>query len=198
MTRADVLIERADLVATCRGPAPRAGRAQGDIAAIAHASVAAWRGRIVAVGPADEVARRITLDEGASVIDGRGTTVVPGFVDSHTHVVFAGDRREELARRLGGATYAEIAALGGGIVRHRHGNPGGHRRRTRRRRPAPPGRCARPGHDHLRGEERLRPRHRDRAEDAARHPRARHASACRPLAHLHGRPRDPRRVPRPA
>ncbi|MBP7776603.1 MAG: imidazolonepropionase [Acidobacteria bacterium] len=116
MTRADVLIERADLVATCRGPAPRAGRAQGDIAAIAHASVAAWRGRIVAVGPADEVARRITLDEGASVIDGRGTTVVPGFVDSHTHVVFAGDRREELARRLGGATYAEIAALGGGIV----------------------------------------------------------------------------------
>jgi imidazolonepropionase len=41
---------------------------------------------------------------------------VPGFVDAHTHVVFAGDRRAELRRRLGGATYAEIAADGGGIV----------------------------------------------------------------------------------
>ena len=46
----------------------------------------------------------------------RGGAVVPGFVDPHTHVVFAGDRRDELRRRLGGATYAEIAAGGGGIV----------------------------------------------------------------------------------
>lgn len=117
MTRADVLIERADLVATCAGPAPRRGRAQGDIAAVAHASVAGWRGRIVSVGAADEVARAVTLEAGATVVDARGTTVVPGFVDSHTHLVFAGDRREELARRLAGATYAEIAADGGGIVR---------------------------------------------------------------------------------
>lgn len=117
MTRADVLIERADLVATCRGEAPRAGRAQGDIAAIAAASIAAWRGRIVAVGPADEVARAITLEADAAVIDGRGLTVVPGFVDSHTHIVYGGDRREELARRLAGASYGEIAAAGGGIVR---------------------------------------------------------------------------------
>ena len=49
-------------------------------------------------------------------IDGRGGAVVPGFVDPHTHVVFAGDRRDELRRRLAGATYAEIAAAGGGIV----------------------------------------------------------------------------------
>ena len=44
-------------------------------------------------------------------------TVVPGFVDSHTHIVYGGDRRDELARRLAGASYAEIAATGGGIVR---------------------------------------------------------------------------------
>ena len=117
MTRADVLIDHADLVATCRGPAPRAGRAQGDIAPLAHASIAAWRGRIVAVGPAGEVARGVTLDADATVIDGRGMTVVPGFVDSHTHIVYGGDRRDELARRLAGASYAEIAATGGGIVR---------------------------------------------------------------------------------
>ena len=117
MTRADVLIDHADLVATCRGPAPRAGRAQGDIAPLAHASLAARRGRIVAVGPAGEVARGVTLDADATVIDGRGMTVVPGFVDSHTHIVYGGDRRDELARRLAGASYAEIAATGGGIVR---------------------------------------------------------------------------------
>ena len=117
MTRADFLIDSADLVATCAGPAPRAGSGQGDIGAIAHGSVAAWQGRIVAVGPVDEVSRRITLAPDATVIDGRGHTVVPGFVDAHTHAVFAGDRRDELLRRLGGATYAEIAASGGGIVR---------------------------------------------------------------------------------
>ncbi len=79
--------------------------------------IAGWRGRIVAVGPADDVARGVTLDADATVIDGRGTTVVPGFVDSHTHIVYGGDRRQELSRRLAGASYAEIAAGGGGIVR---------------------------------------------------------------------------------
>jgi imidazolonepropionase len=52
----------------------------------------------------------------AVVVDARGGTVLPGFVDPHTHVVYAGDRREELRRRLAGATYAEIAAGGGGIL----------------------------------------------------------------------------------
>ena len=42
---------------------------------------------------------------------------MPGFVDPHTHLVFAGDRRDELRRRLAGASYAEIAASGGGIVK---------------------------------------------------------------------------------
>ena len=60
--------------------------------------------------------RQITTDGGTRRIDGRGRSLVPGFVDAHTHVVFAGDRREELRRRLAGATYAEIAASGGGIL----------------------------------------------------------------------------------
>ena len=117
MTPADVLIERADLVATCAGPAPRGGAGQAAIAAIPHASVAGWRGSIVAVGPADLVARSILLEPEAVVIDGGGRTVLPGFVDPHTHLVHGGDRRDELTRRLAGATYAEIAAAGGGIVR---------------------------------------------------------------------------------
>jgi imidazolonepropionase len=114
---ADVLLDHADVVVTCAGAAPRAGASQADVAAIPHASLAGYHGRIVAVGPADAVAQTIRLEPGARVIDARGRAVLPGFVDSHTHAVYAGDRRDELARRLAGASYADIAAAGGGIVR---------------------------------------------------------------------------------
>lgn len=92
------------------------GPRQAQVSAIAGASLAARDGVIVFVGPASELAERVSLLPGAVVIDATDHTVVPGFVDAHTHAVFAGDRRAELRRRLGGATYAEIAAGGGGIV----------------------------------------------------------------------------------
>lgn len=72
---------------------------------------------MVFVGPAEECNRVVALTPTAQLIDARGCTVIPGFVDPHTHLVFGGDRREELRRRLGGATYAEVAADGGGIVK---------------------------------------------------------------------------------
>ena len=50
------------------------------------------------------------------VIDCSGKTVLPGFVDSHTHIVFAGNRSNEFARRLRGVTYQQIASEGGGIL----------------------------------------------------------------------------------
>jgi imidazolonepropionase len=56
------------------------------------------------------------MEAGAVEIDATGCTIVPGFVDPHTHAVYAGNRNDELQRRLAGATYAEIAAAGGGIV----------------------------------------------------------------------------------
>ena len=115
--QADFLIDNADLVATCAGPAPRRGSAQRDINGIPNASVAGFEGRIVFVGSAADASNTVTLTANAQVIDGGGCTVVPGFVDPHTHLVFAGDRRDELRRRLAGATYAEIAASGGGIVK---------------------------------------------------------------------------------
>ena len=114
---ADFLIDNADLVATCAGPGPRRGSSQRDIAAISNASIAGYEGRIVFVGSAADAAQVINLTANAEVIDGHGCTVVPGFVDPHTHLVFAGDRRDELRRRLAGATYADIAAAGGGIVK---------------------------------------------------------------------------------
>ncbi|HEX7280548.1 MAG TPA: imidazolonepropionase [Vicinamibacterales bacterium] len=114
---ADFLIDNADLVATCAGPGPRRGAAQRDIGSIPNASVAGYEGRIVFVGSAADATATVTLTKAAEVIPGEGRTVVPGFVDPHTHLVFAGDRRDELRRRLAGATYAEIAAAGGGIVK---------------------------------------------------------------------------------
>jgi imidazolonepropionase len=117
MITADFLIDDADVVATCAGPAPRRGAEQADIAALTRASVASLEGRIVFVGTAQACRHEVSLSPQARVVDARGRTVVPGFVDAHTHLVYAGDRRDELQRRLAGATYAEIAAGGGGIVK---------------------------------------------------------------------------------
>lgn len=111
-----LLIEHLDQLYTVAGPGPRAGARQGSIQAIADGAVACDGSTIVAAGSTAEVRAQITLEPQATVVDARGQSMVPGFVDPHTHVVFAGDRRDELRRRLAGATYAEIAAAGGGIL----------------------------------------------------------------------------------
>jgi len=113
---ADFLIEHADLIATCAGPAPRRGLGQRDISSLQDSVIAAFDGRIVYVGSAAAMGDAVQMQAGATRIDARGCSVVPGFVDPHTHVVYAGDRRSELERRLRGETYSSIAATGGGIV----------------------------------------------------------------------------------
>ena len=111
-----LLIEHLDQLYTVAGALPRAGRRQGDIAPILDGAVACDGPTVVAAGPTTQVRAQVALDAHTVVIDGHGHSMVPGFVDPHTHVVFAGDRRDELRRRLGGATYADIAAAGGGIL----------------------------------------------------------------------------------
>ena len=113
---ADFLIHNTSEVLTCAGPAPRRGRAQADAGSRPCAAVASRDGTIVFVGSEADWRADGSLTADAVVVDAGGGAVVPGFVDPHTHVVFAGDRRDELRRRLAGATYAEIAAGGGGIV----------------------------------------------------------------------------------
>lgn len=115
LPRADLLIIDADIV-TCAGSAPRAGSAQGNLARLARAAIASAGDRILWVGPLDAWRDHVAADDSTTVIDARGRTLLPGFVDPHTHALYAGDRRDELRRRLAGATYAEIAAAGGGIV----------------------------------------------------------------------------------
>jgi imidazolonepropionase len=113
---ADFFIYNTSEVLTCAGPAPRRAAAQADAGSRPRAVVAARDGVIAFVGDESEWRRIGSVSAGAIVIDADGGAVVPGFVDPHTHVVFAGDRRDELRRRLAGTTYAEIAAGGGGIV----------------------------------------------------------------------------------
>ena len=120
MSRATLLIEHLDELYTLAGPAPRAGARQGDVNPISDGAVACENGRIVAAGTTADIRAAIAVDAHTIVIDGRGHSLVPGFVDAHTHVLFAGDRRSEMRRRLAGATYADIAAAGGGILSTMH------------------------------------------------------------------------------
>jgi imidazolonepropionase len=113
---ADFVIRPIRALVTPVGPAPLRGAEQGRVSVRHDMAIASKDGRIVFVGADDEVASAVVLAPGARTLDATGRTVVPGFVDPHTHAVFAGDRREELRRRLGGASYAQIAAEGGGIV----------------------------------------------------------------------------------
>ena len=113
---ATLVIEHLDELHPVEGPAPRAGARQGDHTFIPDGAIASDGSRIVAAGSTAHVRETVTIGHDTRVVDGRGRSLVPGFVDAHTHVVFAGDRRDELRRRLAGATYAEIAARGGGIL----------------------------------------------------------------------------------
>jgi imidazolonepropionase len=101
---------------TCAGPAPRRGAAQGRLEIITDGALAEADGRIVFAGRTADLERSISIAADARVIDVHEYSLLPGFVDPHTHAIFAGDRRSELRRRLAGETYASIAASGGGIL----------------------------------------------------------------------------------
>ncbi|MDH7516086.1 MAG: imidazolonepropionase [Bacteroidota bacterium] len=114
MKRFDLLIHGAEQVVTVAadGARAKAGAAMRDLRIIPHGAVGVSRGLIAYVGPAEGV----DIGDAERVVDASGRTVLPGFVDCHTHLVFAGGREKEFARRIAGATYEEIAASGGGIA----------------------------------------------------------------------------------
>jgi len=110
----DLIVHSAAQVVTCASPGgPRRGAAMADVGVIAGGAVAIAGGRIVAVGPSDEVRR---AHEAKQEIDASACVVCPGFVDPHTHVAYAGDRVDEFERRVRGESYQQIAAAGGGIL----------------------------------------------------------------------------------
>lgn len=110
----DLLIHSAAQLVTCAGPnGPKRKAAMLDAGLISNGAVAIADGQIVAAGPSTAIRADYSAKE---TIDAGGKVVCPGFVDPHTHVVYAGDRAAEFELRLKGAGYMEIMAAGGGIV----------------------------------------------------------------------------------
>lgn len=116
MTQADLLLRRARLltVAPLKEEHPRVGPTAGDVGPIANGWVAARDGAIVATGHG-ESHDRLELVESAVVRNVEGRVVMPGFVDPHSHLCYAGERWEEFATRRSGADYLAVLAAGGGI-----------------------------------------------------------------------------------
>lgn len=117
MIRAELAVRRIGLLATLAGPAPRTGAAMRDLAPLRDAAIAVAGGRVAWVGLDADFDAAVSLGAGGEQLDAAGAAVVPGLVDAHTHLAFAGDRDDEIRKRLAGASYQEIAAAGGGIVR---------------------------------------------------------------------------------
>jgi imidazolonepropionase len=116
MIRADLIVtDLAEVATLSEGPVPRVGPAMAKLGRIPHGSVAVVNGRFAWVGPERALARSVHLRRGGVRVRGDGGTLVPGFVDAHTHVLFAGDRAFELPLKAAGASYEAIARRGGGI-----------------------------------------------------------------------------------
>eukprot|EP01127_Copromyxa_protea_P014383 TRINITY_DN3997_c0_g1_i1.p1 TRINITY_DN3997_c0_g1~~TRINITY_DN3997_c0_g1_i1.p1 ORF type:complete len:423 (-),score=102.30 TRINITY_DN3997_c0_g1_i1:56-1324(-) len=119
-----LLVENAkQLVLVCnKGELYKSGEAQKDVAIIEDgALVVDLEGKIAAVGTTQEIKQQFANATFRKVIDAKNQCILPGFVDSHTHPVWSGDRCHEFAKKLAGATYMDIHKAGGGIgftVRH--------------------------------------------------------------------------------
>ncbi len=99
---------------TLAGPArPRVREDLKELSIVENGGMLVRNGRIEAVAGTAEIEQRLTPEY--RVIDARNQVVLPGFVDAHTHPVFAGTRVEEYELRAAGATYEQIAEAGGGI-----------------------------------------------------------------------------------
>ncbi len=107
-----LLIKNAAQVVTPLGKTAIKGAAMKDVKVYENTSVLIEDGHIVAVGDGAEWAKTVPADK---QIDANGKTVLPGFVDSHTHFVFGGYRADEFLWRMEGMTYMEIMERGGGI-----------------------------------------------------------------------------------
>ena len=110
----DWLITGCSQLLTLRGPVPRRGRTLAELEIIRNGALLTHDDRIVAIGSRRRI-ERLPKARRAEKLDLGGRVVLPGFVDSHTHLIFPASRAEEYEQRNSGATYEEIARSGGGI-----------------------------------------------------------------------------------
>jgi len=112
--KADLIIHNAgQLVTCCSGGLPKRSAEMRDVGVIERGAVAISDGRFVGVGTSSDILAVFRSDQ---VIDAEGRAVCPGFVDPHTHIVYAGDRLNEFELKINGADYLSILASGGGII----------------------------------------------------------------------------------
>jgi imidazolonepropionase len=103
----------ASQLVTLSGPKrPRIGPELSELGIIPNGGMLIRDGQIERVGASDEIEKNVG---DAEVVDADGRVVMPGFVDAHTHLVFAGNRLDDFERRARGETYEQIAKAGGGI-----------------------------------------------------------------------------------
>jgi imidazolonepropionase len=114
--KVDLLIVNANELITISGnnQKPRTGKHMQNLGIIRRGGLAVKDGRIVAVGKTSEIRKGFRAE---NVTSASGKIVVPGFVDPHTHLVFAGSREDEFQMRVEGASYMEILDAGGGILK---------------------------------------------------------------------------------
>lgn len=123
MPSADLLIHSANVLATVRGHSahPAQGKEMASAGLLEDGAVAIFEGKIVAVGTTAEVEQSGWVASSTQRINAKGKLVTPGFVDPHTHALYAGSREHELALKIKGVPYLDILKQGGGIlstVRH--------------------------------------------------------------------------------
>jgi imidazolonepropionase len=109
-----LIIKNVSELVTCRGRAPKHGKDMSDIGLIKNGCLVIENDTIIDVGT-KEILKNYNEEE-YQVIDAENKAVLPGFIDSHTHLIFGGYRAEEFSWRLKGDTYMSIMERGGGIT----------------------------------------------------------------------------------
>jgi imidazolonepropionase len=110
----DLIVENAGQIVTCASPdGPKRGVAMRELEIVPEGAVAISNGSIVEVGPSEIIGKRF---DARSRIDAKGSVICPGFVDPHTHIVYAGNRLDEFELKIQGAEYLTILKNGGGII----------------------------------------------------------------------------------
>lgn len=118
MVKAELIIENIKELVTCAGrnDRPRVGMEMSELNIISEGAIACHEDKIVWIGKQSELGREVSPSTQCTRIEGSGMVVTPGFIDPHTHLIFAGSREKEFVQRIEGKTYMEIAASGGGIL----------------------------------------------------------------------------------
>ncbi len=115
---ADLIIFKANELLTLSGSSnrPRTCKQMDDLGIIKNGAIAVSKDKIIACGTSDEVKEAVSKTSDTVEIDASNKLVMPGFIDSHTHLVFAGSREDEFEQRIKGASYMDILKSGGGIL----------------------------------------------------------------------------------